>query len=135
MLLLECSLISVVCHEVLRHGGVKTGLSSINAVRCHHKFRLWTRSPLLRNPRTLALFSATCNRRSFAIRMESNPAGKRVPLPYGPAKRAPAFEELANSSFVFSNLQPSLLRNSYGKQSGREAGSSSVWPGQAGPCF
>jgi hypothetical protein len=43
---------------------------------------------LLRNSRTLALFSASCNRRFFAICME--------------------------------------------KQSGREASSSSVWPGQAG---
>jgi hypothetical protein len=43
---------------------------------------------LLRNSRTLALFSASCNRRFFSICME--------------------------------------------KQSGREASSSSVWPGQAG---
>jgi hypothetical protein len=29
-----------------------------------------------------------------------------------------AFEELANSSFVFSKLQPSLFRNLYGKAIG-----------------
>jgi hypothetical protein len=45
-----------------------------------------------------------------------------------------SFEELTNSSFVFSNLQPSLLRNSYGKQSGREASSSSVWPRHRARC-
>jgi hypothetical protein len=28
------------------HSGKKTGFSSINDVRCHYKFRLWTRSPL-----------------------------------------------------------------------------------------
>src|SRR6516164_2341743 len=66
---------------------------------------------LLRNSRTLALFSATCNRRSFAIRMESNPAGKRVPLPYGPAKRAPAFEEPPRRTFPFSRLRSRLFFN------------------------